>query len=229
MSAPRIALVGEDRGHPSHLELRALIPRLRAELGAEASWVGTSSKPSAAAWDGVWLVPGSPYADDAAADAVISSAREAGVPFLGTCGGFQYATLNYLRHVLGRSASHAESDGVREDNAVVELACSLRGEEREVVPVRGSWFERLCPEPFVGMHYCGFAPSPATIETIVAAGGSVGATAEDAGVEALRFPGEVFAVGTLFQPHIGAAAGLPLHPLVVAFVEAARARAGLRG
>ena len=228
MSTPRIALVGEDTGHESHLELNALIPRLAAELGVHAQWVGTAGRPDAADWDAVWLVPGSPYADDAAADALISSARAAGVPFLGTCGGFQYATLNYLRHVLGRSVSHAESDGEREDNAVTALACSLRGEEREVIPVAGSWFARLSPELFIGMHYCGFAPTEEAIAELVAAGAVIGATAQDAGVEALRFPGEVFAVGTLFQPHIGASTGAPLHPLIVAFADAARRRAASR-
>ena len=39
MAEVRIALLGDDRGHRSHLELNALRPRLLSELGAEATWV----------------------------------------------------------------------------------------------------------------------------------------------------------------------------------------------
>ena len=53
---------------------------------------------------------GSPYADDAAAYEAVRWARERDVPFLGTCGGLQYAVIEYFRNVLGVSdASHAES------------------------------------------------------------------------------------------------------------------------
>ena len=39
---------------------------------------------------------------------------------------------------------------------------------------------------------------------------------------AIELPGHPFFVATLFQPQVGALAGRPLHPLVTAFVEAAR-------
>jgi CTP synthase (UTP-ammonia lyase) len=40
-------------------------------------------------------------------------ARTTGQPFLGTCGGFQYAVVEYARNVAGwRGAGHAEDAGV---------------------------------------------------------------------------------------------------------------------
>jgi CTP synthase (UTP-ammonia lyase) len=83
-------------------------------------------------------------------------------------------------------------------------------------------------EPFVGLHYCGFGPSHETVDRLVASGMVVGATADDARVEVLELPDRRSYVLSLFQPHIGASTGAPLHPLLAAFVGATRAYAGTR-
>lgn len=218
-----IALLGDDRGHRSHQELNALRPQL-AELGVETEWVPTDSGFDITVYDGVWLVPGSPYADDAAVLAALTVVREQGIPFLGVCGGMQYAVLEWTRNVLGSTATHAESDGAGEDNAVAALACSLYGEERLVTPVPGTRFAGLQPEPFVGMHFCNYAPTAEAVATLEKIGVAVGATADDAGAEVLEFPDHPFYVTSMFQPHIGALAGAPVHPLVRAFVDAVAER-----
>jgi CTP synthase (UTP-ammonia lyase) len=225
----RIALVGDESTHPSHVELNAV----RRQLGddVDADWIATDS-PRAhdlAAYDGIWLVPGSPYRDDDAAYDAVRFAREHDVPFLGVCGGLQYAVVEYVRNALGdEHATHAESDGESDSNVVTALACSLQGEQRLVTPVAGSRFATLVDEPYFGMHYCGFGPSTETVDRLVAGGMVVGATADDAPVEVLELPGHRFYVLSLFQPHVGASTGVPLHPLLAAFVEAARAYADTR-
>ncbi|MGC4110159.1 MAG: CTP synthase [Nocardioides sp.] len=225
----RIALVGDESSHPSHRELNAVRTRLGDDV--LAAWVATDSAEvrDLSAYDGVWLVPGSPYRDDAAAYSAITWARTSGVPFLGVCGGLQYAVVEYVRNVLGQAdASHAESDGSDASNVVVALACSLQGEERLVTPVPGSRFATLVEAPFVGMHFCGYGPSAAVVEQVVAGGMVVGATADDAPVEVLELPTHPFYVLSLFQPHIGASSGAPVHPLLTAFTAAARTRAAGR-
>jgi CTP synthase (UTP-ammonia lyase) len=217
-----IALLGDHRGHRSHLELDALRPML-AERGVATEWVPTDSGFDVAAYDGVWLVPGSPYADDAAVLRALTRVRADGIPFLGTCGGMQYAVLEYARSVLGEAATHAESDGEADDNVVAPLACSLQGEERLVTPVPGTRFAGWVPDPFVGMHFCGYAPTPAAVGRLQAHGVVVAATAPDAGAEVLEFPGHRFYVTSMFQPHVGALAGAPVHPLVTAFLAAVEA------
>lgn len=214
-----VALLGEDRGHRSHLELNALRPR----LGVATEWVPSDSGFAIEEYDGVWLVPGSPYADDAAVLAALTVVRERGIPFLGSCGGMQYAVVEFVRGVLGDPATHAESDGAGEDNVVAALACSLDGEERVVTPVPGSRFAGWVDAPFAGMHFCNYAPTSQAVARLVEAGVVVGATADDAGAEVLEFPGHPFYVTSMFQPHVGAIAGEPVHPLVTAFVEAVRA------
>ncbi len=225
MTEVRIALLGDDSGHRSHQELNALRPRLSAELGAEARWVPTDGDVDLAAYDGVWLVPGSPYADDDAVLRALTAVREGGMPFLGTCGGMQYAVLEFARSVLGDTdATHAEVDGEEESNVVTALACSLQGEERLVTPVAGTRFDAMVDGPFVGMHFCSYAPAAEVVARLQEARVVVGATAEDAGAEVLEFPDHPFYVTSMFQPHIGALAGGPIHPLVRAFVAAIATR-----
>jgi CTP synthase (UTP-ammonia lyase) len=220
----RIALLGDRTSHPSHVELDALIPVLAADFAVDAEWVPTNARVAMSGYDGLWLVPGSPYADDRAVYAAIRSAREGEQPFLGTCGGMQYAVIESLRNMVGVGASHVESDGIAQDNAVVPLACSLQGEVRLVTPVPGSRFSGWASVPFPGMHFCSFAPTVAGIRQLEDVGVIVGAIADDAGAEVLEWPSHPFFVTSLFQPHIGTLAGDPVHPLVRAFVSAARER-----
>jgi len=215
-SSVRVAILGDHRGHRSHLEVDALRPML--PLATE--WVPTDSGVDVTAYDGVWLVPGGPYADDASVRRSLTAVREGGIPFLGTCSGMQYAVVEYARSVLGERATHAEADGESDDNVVTALACSLYGEERLVTPVAGTRFASWAPEPFVGMHFCSYAPSAAAVSRLEAAGVVVGATAPDAGAEVLEFPDHPFYVASMFQPHVGTLAGAPVHPLVSAFVAA---------
>ena len=106
-----IFLLGDrDATSPTHRELDAAIELLPS--GVTARWVGTDSPdalrtPHA---DAVWVVPGSPYRNDAAVYSAISSARISGQPFLGTCGGFQYAVVEFARNVASiADADHAET------------------------------------------------------------------------------------------------------------------------
>jgi CTP synthase (UTP-ammonia lyase) len=225
----RIAIVGdENNALPSHREVNAARGMLGEDVDSE--WVPTDGAQISdlSGFHGIWLVPGSPYADDAAAYGAVKWVRERDLPFLGTCGGLQYAVVEYFRNVLGvPGASHAESDGADESNVVSALACSLMGEERVVSPIPGTRFSALVgDEPFVGMHYCGYGPGPGVAERLVAGGMVIEATAEDAGAEVLELPASRFFMLSLFQPQIGALAGKPLHPLLAEFVRCAREYAG---
>src|SRR4051794_30433085 len=162
----KLAILGDHRGHRSHLELDALRPIL-AEGGVDTEWVPTDSGFDVSAYDGVWLVPGGPYADDAAVRAALTVVRERGIPFLGTCSGMQYAVMEYAGSVLGERATHAEADGESDDNVVTALACSLYGEERLVTPVPGTRFATWVSEPFVGMHFCNYAPTAQAVARLV--------------------------------------------------------------
>src|SRR5215467_5262149 len=101
MPALRIAVVGDfDRGKHSHWATEAALFHAAAPLGiaVEPLWIPTPAldAPDAAAGAlaghaGIWGAPGSPYQSAAGMLHAIQHARERRIPYLGTCGGFQYA------------------------------------------------------------------------------------------------------------------------------------------
>jgi membrane protease YdiL (CAAX protease family) len=226
----RIAIIGDENlDYPSHRELNAARGRLGEDV--QTWWVATDGEyiRDLNAMDAIWVAPGSPYRDDDAVLAAIRWAREGGVPLLGSCGGLQYGVLEFMRTVLDAPATHAEVDGVSATNAIAPLACSLRGEERLVTPVPGTWFDAMVGgRTAPGMHYCGYAATPATVDRLTSAGWLIEATAPDAGPEVLRLPTHPFYMLTLFQPQIGASTAASLHPMLLSFVAAARERSRRR-
>ena len=106
----RIGLIGDrNEAVVAHRAIDAALAML-PDAEAEAVWLHTSSIGDLASFDALWCVPASPYADTEAALGAIRYARENGVPFLGSCGGFQHAIVEYSRNVLGiAAADHAEN------------------------------------------------------------------------------------------------------------------------
>ena len=172
--------------------------------------------------DGVWAVPGSPYKDDAAVYSAIASARTSGQPFLGTCGGFQYAVVEFARNVAGiADAGHAETTPGAGNLVIGRLACSLVGQERHVTAVPATRMHDLCGSaPFVGFHWCNYGLAPAFTDRLVAHGLVIAARADDAGDEAVELPNHPFFLATLFQPQVGSIAHQRLHPVTEAFAAA---------
>ena len=119
----------------------------RAERAVGFDWLPTDALASGAVraedYDGLWCVPASPYVSMEGALNAITYARESGTPFLGTCGGFQHALIEYARNVIGiEEADHAESNPDASVLFVTPLTCALRGVKGIVRLVPGSM---ACP------------------------------------------------------------------------------------
>lgn len=215
-----LALGDRDPAHLTHRELDAAFALMPD--GVECSWTATDSPEAREldSVDGVWLLPGTPYRDDAAAYAAIDYCRRSGTPFLGTCGGFQYACVELARTLAAvEGAAHAETDPDATEQVVVALQCSLYGEEREVEPVPGTRLAEICGEaPFVGFHWCGYGLNPRSEARLRSAGVVLSARARDAGVEAIELPDHPFFLATAFQPQVGASQAHALHPLIRALL-----------
>jgi CTP synthase (UTP-ammonia lyase) len=217
-----IAALGDrDTGYLTHREIDAAMTL--APAGVEVRWVPT---PDARidAFDGVWVLPGTPYRDDDAVLAAIRFAREEGMPILGTCGGFQYMAVEFARNVAGiTGAGHAEVEPDAASLVIDRLACSLVGEERTVTAVAGTRLASVCGvEPFTGFHWCNYGLVEGQIERLASAGLTMGAFADDAGVEAFELPGHPFYLATLFQPQVGSSRRRELHPVLAALVAASQ-------
>ena len=207
-----IAALGDrDTAHLTHREIDAAIEL--APDGTEIRWLPTQDA-SLDGFDGVWVLPGTPYRDDGAVYRAIRVAREQGMPILGTCGGFQYMAVEYARNVAGiAGAGHEETEPDAGELVVGRLACSLVGEQRSVTTVPGTRLAALCgSEPFTGFHWCSYGLAEGVIERLQATGLVVDAHADDAGVEGFELPSHPFYLATLFQPQVGSSASSALHP-----------------
>lgn len=98
-----VAMVGDrNLAYESHRAIEATVALLDNDV--DMRWVGTDDpdfRRTVETADAVWALPGTPYVNDAAAYAAITHARTTGQPYLGTCGGFQYAMVEYARNVAG--------------------------------------------------------------------------------------------------------------------------------
>jgi CTP synthase (UTP-ammonia lyase) len=233
----RVGLVGDyDRLVPAH---QAIPPALALAADALAltvvhMWLPTEeirSETDVAGFDGVWCVPGSPYRSMDGALRAIRFAREQGRPFLGTCGGFQHAILEFARDVLGwENAEHAETSPGAERPVVTPLTCAL---------VEASDTMRFVPGSHIAAAYgvaeateryrCRYGINPAFQAELLAGGLRAVATDAAGEVRAVELSeGHPFFVATLFQPERAALAGT-LPPLVAAFVRAAANTASRAG
>lgn len=222
-----IGLVGDyDANVPAHLAIPLALTEaaqaLRVSVACE--WVPTETITDAVRigeFDGLWCVPASPYRSMDGALLAIEHARTRGVPFLGTCGGFQHAIVEYARNVLGwADADHAETAPGSQRAVVTALECSL---VEVTEPVH------LHPGSRIGTAYgadeafeayrCRYGINPAFREQLV--GGPLRVSAEDTegDVRAVELDGHPFFVAALFQPERAALRGEQV-PLARAFVLA---------
>jgi CTP synthase (UTP-ammonia lyase) len=227
----RIAALGDrDPAHLTHREIDATLALLGDDV--DCGWVATDSAQGRDpdSFDGIWLLPGTPYRDEEAARAAIRHCLDSGTPFLGTCGGFQYACVELARSWAGVSgATSAELDPDGDALVVAPLACALYGERRTVTPVTGTRLAAICgSEPFEGHHHCGYGLAAAYEAVLADAGVVISAHAPDAGVEGIELPGHQFFLATAFQPQVGCSESGAVHPLIVALLDAVRARLGAR-
>lgn len=237
-SVARIALVGDRSAHvKSHTRIPLLLDALAAREGLvlDAYWIPTADAAAEAEagtlarFDAVWVLPGSPYASEAGALAAIRVAREEGIPFLGTCGGFQHALLEYARTVCGLTGvAHAENDPGADDLLIAPLACSLVGHEGVVRARPGSLAESvLGAERSMERYHCNYGPAPRYLPELAAHGLRLSGHDEEGQVRMAELPGHPFFLATLFQPEL-AGDGTRPHPVVRALAAAAVAHAARR-
>src|SRR5579862_7562551 len=141
----RVSIVGDQNAAtPAHVSIPLALAHagLASELFVSWEWVPThfiTSSSDVAEYDAIWCAPGSPYRSATGALIAIRHARETGVPFLGTCGGFRHAVLEFARDVLGfENAEHAESAPDAAFLAITPLGCSLVGRSGDVFFTKGS-------------------------------------------------------------------------------------------
>lgn len=238
MTTATILLLGDrDMAKPSHVAIEASLARHRQDHDAALTfrWVPTASlsaanvAPVLGDGTGVWCTPGSPYENTAGALAGIRFAREQGRAFLGTCGGFQHALMEFAASVLEQPAVHEElAPGAREP-LIARLSCSLAGVRARVLAPPGSWYAATVgATDSLEEFNCNYGLSPAFEPRFADTELKFVARDEAGQVRAFRLGDHPFFVGTLFQPERRIFAGT-VHPIVRKFLDAAGCRGGCGG
>ncbi len=225
-SSIRVALIGDYRA--SAVAHQAIPPAVQLatatlSLNVTADWIATPEidQHDFAAYDAIWLVPGSPYLNDDGVFATLRWARETGKPFLGSCGGFQYAVVEYARNVLGwEDAAHAETDAAGRW-VIAPLACSLVEQRGEVKFKPGSRIAQAygALQSNEGYH-CNFGVNAEFSAALATQNLQITSWDLAGDVRGIELTDHPFFVATLFQSE-RAALQKRLSPLVVAWLLAA--------
>jgi CTP synthase (UTP-ammonia lyase) len=228
MALLRVALIGDY--NPSVIAHQSIPEALRmASLtgGVEVQpvWTHTSTitgrNGELEAFEGIWCVPASPYANADGAFAAIRFAREQGVPFLGTCAGFQHALIEFARNIGGiRDAAHQETAPDAAQLVITQLACSLVEQTEELQLASSGILRRVYGvERITEGYHCNFGVNP-EFEPLFLGNGFHAAARDLAGnLRAVELTTHPFFVATLFQHERRALRG-ENSPLVDAFVNA---------
>lgn len=226
MSTKKIALIGD---HNEHVVAHAAIP-LALELVRKSShanigwsWIETKTLDhdcALAEFSAIWVVPGSPYKNMEGVLNAIRFAREAGRPFLGTCGGFQHALIEYARNVCNMpTADHAETNPEGEALVVTPLTCSLVEKSDQIFFKPGSYLYSVFNEkPTVGDYHCRYGLNSMWKSRLESAGLYFSGHDSTGEVRAFELPVHPFFIGVLFQPERSALRNIS-HPLIEAFVK----------
>jgi CTP synthase (UTP-ammonia lyase) len=224
---PRIALVGDRSANVrAHARIPGLIDALvsRESIALDPYWIATPDAAGCAldGFDAIWVAPGSPYESGEGAIAAVRTARMRGIPFLGTCGGFQYALLEFARDVCGLTAvENAEVTPDAAEHLIVPLECSLRGHEEAVMVVPGTLAATVSgPGRRTERYHCSFGLNPAYLDTLASHGLRFSGFDDSGQVRIAELPGHPFFIGTLFQPELQGDGTQP-HPIIRALAEAA--------
>ncbi len=232
----RVGIVGDfDPSSPTHRALDESLRHAAVPLGLrlDAPWIPTlecsgDATARLSAFGALLAAPGSPYRDFDGMLNAIRFAREARKPFLGVCGGFQHAVVEYARHVIGiPEADHEETspDGTR--LVITKLPCSLRGRSERVLFREGSRLSGMYGAPSAEERYfCSFGVHPGVVPALEAGGLVVSASGEGGAPRAVELPSHPFFIATLFQPPLSSVPERP-HPLILGFLRSCHA--GLEG
>jgi CTP synthase (UTP-ammonia lyase) len=226
-TAIRIALIGDyDPQVTAHQAIPVALGMAAEQLSlnVQFQWLATdqiTANRPLQDFDGFWCVPGSPYRDMDGALRAIRFAREQQRPFLGTCGGFQHAVLEYARDVLGwEDAEHGETHPDAARALLTPLTCSLVEAVDSIHLVEGSLIANAYETTEIREGYhCRFGVNPEfERELLIQQLHAVGHDSQG-DLRAVELTGHPFFVATLFQPERAALKGI-LPPLVRAFIKA---------
>jgi CTP synthase (UTP-ammonia lyase) len=222
-----IALIGDhDESVTAHQAIPLAIGLTADALKIDATieWVSTESVSAQklSQFHAIWCVPASPYKNIDGALTAIQFARRNDIPFLGTCGGYQHAILEFAQHVLGfEKAECVEQNPDTEMPLISALSCKLIEQTGSINLEADSQVSAFYQSDKIDEDYhCSFGVNPDYL--FIFDGSDLCFTGHDelSAPKILELPDHRFFIGTAFQPE-RSALKQQVHPLIFGFLQAA--------
>ena len=232
-----IALIGDQEESVTAHQAIPLALRLAADalqIDTTIEWVPTEvvSAEKLSQFHAIWCVPTRPHKNNNSALTAIQFARRNDIPFLGTCGGYQHAILEFAQHVLGFEKTVFEkSEGVTHNpETEIPLISALPG-----APIESSAEITLAAESQVAAYYqskkgpsekitedycCSFAINQDYLFIFDGSDLYFSGHDESGAPKIFEIPQHRFFIGTAFQPERSALKN-EIHPLITGFLQAA--------
>ncbi len=230
MTTTKIALVGDyQESITAHQAIPGALQLAADQLSTrvEHTWLDSTdvNVQSLKDYSGLWCIPGSPYANTENVLQVINYARENDLPFLGTCGGYQHAALEFVRNQLG----YAEADNTEVNPGaamplISTLVCKLYDEKAAINLLKNSVVEKYYGTTDIEEEYfCGFGVNRNYLNLFENTDMTFSGFDADGDPRTLEIRKNRFFIGTAFQPERSSLTAV-VHPLVTAFLSATLAQ-----
>lgn len=223
----KIGLIGdynEDVTAHRAIPLSIKIASEKQSLRSEIQWIHSHviSEKALLDLDAIWCVPASPYQNMDNVLLAIKTAREQNIPFLGTCGGYQHAALEFARNVLGyQHADNAETNPDTDMPLIASLVCKLVEETDSIYLQADSKAMGMYQQQKIDEEYrCGFGVNRAYLPLFENSVMQFTGVDEAGDPRILEIQPHRFFVGTAFQPERSALRGEG-HPVIDSFLKAA--------
>lgn len=229
-TAVNIALVGD---HDPAITAHAAIPEalkiaaVATGRSISSEWVATTALSGQASnvlseFDALWCVPASPYESMEGALEAIRFVREENIPFLGTCGGYQHAVLEYARNVLGHTeADNGEVNPDAPMPLIAALSCALVEKSDSIEFASESIIAGLYGvASVIEKYHCSYGVAPQYLPLFDGSGLAFSGMDSSGEPRAVELENHRFFIGAAYQPE-RSALNDEQHPLISAFVRAA--------
>ena len=225
----KIALIGDqDPSVTAHVAIPKAIKIASQERdrNVEGVWVETENLSGniphlLAEYSGIWCVPGSPYQNVDGVLSAIQYARERKIPFLGTCGGYQHAILEYARQVL--EFTQADNVEVNPDAfmpLIAPLSCALLEADGVVLFSSASQVGQIYnAKQAVEKYHCSYGLNVEYLSIFEESDLLIAGVDPQGEPRVIELKNHPFFIGTGYQPERSALLN-ERHPLITAFVEA---------
>ncbi|AZZ36748.1 hypothetical protein CIK05_08070 [Bdellovibrio sp. qaytius] len=173
-------------------------------------------------FNGIWVTPGSPYKNRNGVLEAIKFARLNNIPYIGTCGGYQHAILEFAKNELELTEADLEEENPNTSMPLISALSRRLNSERKKIHLHpeSQMTKWLNAEIIEEEYQCGFGMNRKYQPLFANSNLKFVAFNEEKQAQGFELLGHPFFIATAFQPERSARFEKS-HKLIEAYVRAA--------